>query len=102
LEPTTSIIGQRPLEVAELLVQRSASIDVFNDKQETSLYQAVKNGNVAIARLLIDHGANLQTADNHGWTLLHAASHSGHLGVMKPLLGLLGQSVDVDVLNKGQ
>jgi len=45
-------------EVAELLVQRGASIDMFNDKQETPLYRAVRYG------LLIDHEMNLHTVDS--------------------------------------
>jgi ankyrin repeat protein len=45
------------LKVAGLLVQRGASVDVSNDKQETPLYRAVMNRNTVIDRLLIDHGA---------------------------------------------
>jgi ankyrin repeat protein len=37
------------LKVVEFLIQRGASIDVFNDKQETPLFQAVRDGKVAIA-----------------------------------------------------
>ena len=85
------------LKIAELLVQRGASVDIFNEKQETPLYQAARNGKVAIARLLIDHGANLHSADSNGWTPLHAASQRGHLGVVKLLLR---RGADVDVLNK--
>ena len=32
------------LKIVELLVQRGASVDLFDEKQETPLYQAVKNG----------------------------------------------------------
>jgi hypothetical protein len=42
-------------------------------------YQAVTNGNAAIARLVIDHGATVHAADRNGWTVLHAASRHGHL-----------------------
>jgi ankyrin repeat protein len=85
------------LKVAELLVQRSAGVDVSNDNQETPLYRAVTNGDAAIGRLLIDHGATVHTADSNGWSLLHTASRPGHLGVVRLLL-LRG--ADVDVLNK--
>ena len=47
------------LKIAELLVQRGASVDIFNDKQETPLCQAVTNGQVEIARILIDHVVKL-------------------------------------------
>jgi ankyrin repeat protein len=39
----------------------------------------------------------VHTADTNGWTLLHAASRRGHLGVVKLLLR---PGADVDVLNK--
>ena len=41
----------------------------------------------------------MHTADSNGWTLLHAASRRGHLGVVKLLLL---QGADVDVLNKAK
>jgi ankyrin repeat protein len=78
-------------------VQRGTNIDVFNEKQETPVFQAARNGKVVVARLLINHGANLHSADDNSWSPLHAASHRGHLGVVKLLLGW---GVDVDVLNK--
>ena len=43
------------------------------------------------------HGANLQTAESNGWTLLHAASQRGHLEVVKLLLR---RDADDDVLDK--
>ena len=55
------------------------------------------NGKVAIARILIDHGANLHSMDRNRCTLLYAASRRGHLRVVKLALAL---GVDVDVLNK--
>ena len=61
-------------KIVELLIKCGATVDDFNDKQETPLYQAVSNGKVAIARLLIDHGANLHSVDRNHCTLLHASS----------------------------
>ena len=77
------------LKIAELPIQRGASVDV--------LHQAVKNGEVAVASLLINHGANPHSADSNGCTPLHIASHSGHLGVVKLLLN---RGADVNALNK--
>ena len=77
--------------------QGAPIVDVFDKKQKTPLYQAARNGKVATARLLIDHGANVHRADNRGWTPLHAASHNGHLGIVKLLLR---RNANVDVLNK--
>ena len=87
------------LKIVELLVQRGESVDLFNKKQKTPLYQV---GRVTIVRVLIDHGANLHSIDSNGWTPLRVASHNGHLGVVKPLLKkpLLKWGADVNVLNK--
>jgi ankyrin repeat protein len=38
----------------------------YISQQESPLYRAVTNGNAAIARLMIDHGAAVHTADSNG------------------------------------
>jgi hypothetical protein len=64
---------------------------VFNDKQEAPLYRAAQRGEIWIALLLIDHGANLGTA---GWiamvgppctlkTAVDLAAENGKAGVAK-------------------
>ena len=55
------------------------------------------NGNPAIARLLIDHGATVHSVDRNGGTVLHAASRHGRLGVVRLLLR---HGADVNMLNK--
>jgi ankyrin repeat protein len=84
------------LKIAELLVQRGAMSTFSITSKKPHLIEQ-QNGKVAIARLLIDHGANVHSADSNGWTPLHAASHGGHLGIVKLLLR---RGADVDVLNK--
>ena len=82
----------------KLLVERGASVGVINDKNETPLYLAVTNGNAAVARLLIDHGATGHTANSIGRAFLNGVARNWHLAVIKLLL--LGQGTDVVVLNK--
>jgi len=85
------------LDVAELLVQRGASIDVFDDKQEIPSYMIVKNGKVTIA-------VSLSTAERicilwiaKAGPSCTLASYSGRLEVVKLSLR---RSADVDVLKK--
>jgi ankyrin repeat protein len=93
--------GHLHWQVAELLVQCGASVGIFNGKQETPLYQAVKTGEVAIVRLLTNHSlvhrVSVHSADSNGWSPLDSASQGGHLDVVKRLLR---RSADVDALNK--
>ncbi|KAH9917855.1 ankyrin repeat-containing domain protein, partial [Fomitopsis serialis] len=45
------------------------------------------SGALDIARYLIDQGADVDRADNSGWTPLHIASSAGHDEVVRELLG---------------
>ena len=61
----------------------------------TSLHATVTTGNVDVALVLLDHGANVNILDDEGWSPLHRASRRGCLDV----LGfLLEQQVDVNIL----
>ena len=39
----------------------------------TPLHYAAKLSKVELARLLLDHGADLGARDRHGWSVLHYA-----------------------------
>jgi ankyrin repeat protein len=54
---------------------------------------AAFEGNTAIGRELILHGAHLDTQDSHGWTALCTAVHTGHVGFVELLLDA-GASLD--------
>lgn len=47
-----------------------------NDEQ-TALHIAAANGNIKVAKLLIEHGVNVSSVDNYGWTSLHIAAENG-------------------------
>ncbi len=48
---------------------------------------ACSHGTLTVAQLLIDQGAGIDTAANHGWTPLHWACLDGLLPVVSMLLG---------------
>ena len=52
-----------------------SSIDIRNDKGESLLHQAVKKGDVARVKQLIDDGNSVNTVDNNSWTPLHEVSN---------------------------
>ena len=49
----------------------------------TPLHQAVLDGNMAAARLLIRHGADVNKLDEDTWTPLHAACAEGHTEIVR-------------------
>jgi ankyrin repeat protein len=45
------------------------------------LHQASQGGSLEVARLLVEHGADVHCQDKFGWTPLHVASKFRHLDV---------------------
>ena len=68
--------------VASLLRRVSADIHVnrINSAGMTALHQAVLDDNLPLARILVEHGADVNIADDDSWTPLHAAAANGHHG----------------------
>ena len=52
----------------------------------TALSIAAKNCRANVVKVLIEHGADIHTADDFGWTPLHSAAYSGHKKLVKLLL----------------
>lgn len=66
-----------------------AGVDVVNQKNvggATALHIASRTGNVEIAKILIDSGANINAADNEGWTPLMRAAMAKSPELVKFLL----------------
>ena len=61
-------------------------IDVPSETGMTPLHYACQNGNIEIANLLIDLGANINLKDNKGNTCLHYAVYSGNNSLVKKLI----------------
>lgn len=72
--------------VRTLLSGGKQSIDAVNDSGETPLLIACPNGNLLIAQLLIDTGANVNKALLNGNTPLHFAAYQGNSFIGKALL----------------
>ena len=51
----------------------------------TCLMMAAANGHLAICRLLIDKGAQVEAKDSIGWTPLHLAALRGHVEIVRLL-----------------
>lgn len=53
---------------------------------DTALHEACRWGHLEVARLLIDHNADLAATNQHGWTPMHFAAAYGQLEVVRLLL----------------
>lgn len=72
----TPILFTRGAEVIALLLARGADATVRSKTGESSLMEAAVRGDVAAAKLLLDHGAEVNAADHRGYTpLLLAAQY---------------------------
>jgi len=50
------------------------------------LYLAARGGHVDLARMLIEHGADVSAQTKDEWTALHEASENGHVNVARTLV----------------
>jgi ankyrin repeat protein len=85
--------------VEHLVVTLSLDINAGGGYYSTSLHAAVITGNLDIALVLLNHGANVNTLDDEGWSPLHRASRRGRLDALELLLE---QQADVNILGNDE
>ena len=78
--------GQRA--AAEKLLEAGAEVNLSsaNDFKVAPLHSAVSRGDAGIARLLLDHGADVNARQQRGFTPLHGAAGNGNTGLIALLL----------------
>uniref|UniRef100_A0A8C3F792 Ankyrin 1 n=1 Tax=Chrysemys picta bellii TaxID=8478 RepID=A0A8C3F792_CHRPI len=74
------------LNVAQLLLNRGASVNFTPQNGITPLHVASRRGNVIMVRLLLDRGAQIETRTKDELTPLHCAARNGHVRIMEILL----------------
>jgi ankyrin repeat protein len=52
-----------------MLLERGAVIDARDNRGKTSLYKAVQRGRIEVARLLLEHSADVNARDESGMIL---------------------------------
>jgi ankyrin repeat protein len=70
---------------AQLLLRHKARVDARGAEHRTALLQACASGNVDIAGVLLEAGADRNAQDAHGMTPLLEAAHHGHAAVVARL-----------------
>ncbi|TRM57323.1 ankyrin repeat-containing domain protein, partial [Schizophyllum amplum] len=59
----------------------------------TPLHRAAEDGHLELARLLVDHGADIEAQEEEGRTPLHLTAEGGHCEVAR---FLIDKGADVD------
>jgi peptidoglycan/LPS O-acetylase OafA/YrhL len=98
---TVSVFGKT--EIAKLLIDNGADLNLQNNEGSTALLSAAFFGNVEIVEYLIANGANQQIKNNSGSTPLDAVSGSfeelrGVYDYFQSSLGPLGLKLDFETL----
>uniref|UniRef100_A0A8C9NT13 Ankyrin 1 n=1 Tax=Serinus canaria TaxID=9135 RepID=A0A8C9NT13_SERCA len=74
------------LSVAQLLLNRGASVNFTPQNGITPLHIASRRGNIIMVRLLLDRGAQIETRTKDELTPLHCAARNGHVRIAEILL----------------
>ncbi|PNP40031.1 hypothetical protein TGAMA5MH_07953 [Trichoderma gamsii] len=85
-------------DIVRLLLQ-TATINDLDGEGRTSLSRASEKGHEAVARLLIDKGADINASDKYGWTALLWALQYGHEAVARLLIN---KGADINASDKGK
>lgn len=75
-------------KVVKTLIERAVDVNAKNSSyfNYTALQWAARNGHIEVAKLLIDHGANINPTDNHVNTGLILAAREGHTQMLQLFL----------------
>lgn len=92
----TTVIGKGVADVARLLLDRGAMVDVRDHLDATPLTIAAFYGKLELVELLIEYGANIDATDSRGETALYNASLRSHSDVV---VALAARGADIDLKN---
>ena len=70
-------------EIARLLLESGAEVDIRDHNDFTPLHNAAWNGNLEMVKLLLAAGANITARDYSGFTPLACANRNNHVEVIE-------------------
>jgi ankyrin repeat protein len=95
--PLPAALHRRHFQVADLLYQHGAAVDIRGIYERTPLHTASIFGLIDMMRWLLNHGADVNARQDDRWTPLHLATYNTQLEAVQVLLD---HNVDVDLLNE--
>ena len=86
--PLAAALYKRHLDIAELLHQHGADVDLRCGRRHVTLLYAASfsEQDVDVVRWLLDHGSDAESRKDHHWTPIMAAAACGHLETVQALL----------------
>jgi ankyrin repeat protein len=84
--PLTSSVREKRIDLLDLLIQRSADVNITDKWGYTPLYFAVHNDDLDYLKILIANGADVNTKYIEGETALMSAAFTGRAEAVKLLL----------------
>jgi ankyrin repeat protein len=87
VSPLAAALSRKHFEVAELLHELGADVNIRSNRDWTILHRASRGGFVDTARWLLNHGADANPQEHDGWTPLHLATVNKKLEIVQMLLG---------------
>ncbi|KAK1297425.1 hypothetical protein QJS10_CPB15g01343 [Acorus calamus] len=95
--PIHSAASSGHTEVAEILLNKGANVNLANGGGRTALHYAASKGWLKMAEILISHGAKLNKKDKVGCTPLHRAASTGSRELCE---FLIEEGADIDPVDK--
>lgn len=86
-------------DIVKYLLEKGAFVNACNEKKETSLHITATQGNVKVARTLIEHGANVDAQDANCLTPLHSAIWASQISIAIVKI-LLEKGADLSIQTK--
>mmetsp|Transcript_19567 Transcript_19567/g.31061 ORF Transcript_19567/g.31061 Transcript_19567/m.31061 type:complete len:187 (-) Transcript_19567:98-658(-) len=81
-----SVVGRGDFfTIAKILLENNASVDLKDNKGQTSLFLASLGGHIDLVKLLIKRGADINIVTNEGYSPFYAACWRNRLEVAKVL-----------------
>jgi len=86
VSPLVAALSMEQFEVAELLYQHGAHVDVQGYDDSTPLYRASRKGRLELVQWLLRHGANSNAWGSDSVIPMYGAACNGHIEVAQTLL----------------
>ena len=87
-------------DIANVLIEKGAFIDVKDNKGNTPLLLAAMTGNIECLQLCLNKGANIENCDNLGAKAIHIAANYCQCNTLDILLSIGADIKSVDYNNK--
>lgn len=71
-------VKQNNLDLLKQIIQYGGDVTLLNSTGTTALHTAISDENTEVVKFLVEQGADIDKADQHGWTPRAMAEYQGH------------------------